>query len=309
MGYQSSGWGSTADLAGKEGSVCGGSALDGWSDADDLFPMLAGGNSGRGSEGGAGSCGASPGRFSGGGSPLGRGWERRQGGPQAEPNADGVTKGRAGEASLAGWAAPAAPAASSTSALTAALGGQGRSSPEMGAPLQVVSQGIQTSDTAVGPEDSAGIFCNGGVQLADLEDDDAWLESDSPQGYVIPSVPAEMLDQGGAAAADYERVPLQRNCSTQTPTHLMPAARSIAAGGSPDATWRQQYVGPAHTPITADSKLEEILSAFGHQGGPALHHRLGASHPFGPSYLYAYRGVVFEVLQNGLIATVTLFKA
>jgi hypothetical protein len=60
--------------------------------------------------------------------------------------------------------------------------------------------------------------------------------------------------------------------------------------------------------VGVGGSLEDVEAAFG-RCKPALHARLGGRHPFGPTHLYAYRGVVFEVLRGGAIATVTLFEA
>lgn len=280
-----------------------GSHLDGWSDAEDLLPMVAAAQAAAEEEAPVG----------------GRVGADAQG---VEDEADGAGGGSSslggtstgfevGDASLAAWAANAPAAAAAPSALTAALGGSSTANGPRQAP-RTSSAGVQTSDAAVG-DDGSGFLACGGAPLADLDDGGGWEESDSPQGYVIPDKP-DLFDEG-CGTAEYERVPSQRDCSTQTPSHLLsPPARGGAAGaagrvGAAAARGQQPSGnGALGAAVTADSGLEDIQSVFGHQGGPALHNRLGSTHPFGPSYLYAYRGVVFEVLQNGLIATVTLFR-
>lgn len=281
--------------------MCGGSALDGWSDADDLFPMLhdAPAAGGGGSSGGAGSAG-------GGSSPLGR--------HSAGAQAGGWGEEECGTASLAAWAGNHG----TRSALTAALGPEQQQqlaeeaevevTEEHGTVYGTVSMGVQTAAGGGGEGSSAGLGVGGMqlMQLADMEaaDGGSWEESDSPQGYVMPSRP-NLFDER-AGPGEYEEVPRQRDCSTQTPPpHLLHPLRTAHGGGGAQGGRAAAAAGPV---VTADSTLPDIQAAFGHQGGPALHNRLGASHPFGPSYLYAYRGVVFEVLQSGLIATVTLFR-
>ena len=319
-GYLSSDWGSGADLAAREGSVGCGSVLDGWSDADDLFPMVASAPQSDAEGGGPRSVAGSSPPASAAAAAAAAG----PGGGAPESGQAGALGFEGGVASLAAWALPegcggggGSPAAS---ALTAALAQRGSGAGKG-------STGVQTVDTAVGPDGSegGGVFAGtGAMPLADLEG--GWAEEDSgegsPQrGYVLPGRPS-LFDEG-AAAAEYERVPQQRDCGTQTPSHLFasPAARQRAAGGAAggagaagrggSGSWAGAGApqGPAGAAaVTADSSLEEVQALFGHAGGPALHNRLAGSHPFGPSFLYAYRGVVFEVLQNGLIATVTIFK-
>jgi hypothetical protein len=61
--------------------------------------------------------------------------------------------------------------------------------------------------------------------------------------------------------------------------------------------------------ITADSSWEEVQQALGDGGRATIHSRGFASNPFGPTLVYGYRGVAFEVLKNGHLAGLTLFEA
>jgi hypothetical protein len=105
-------------------------------------------------------------------------------------------------------------------------------------------------------------------------------------------------------------VPRQRSSGTQTQPHLL-AARPLRAAGAGPALRRRGGTGAVAgaAGVGVDGCLADIQAAFGASSKPALHTRLGGRHPFGPTHLYAYRGVVFEVLRNGCIATVTLFEA
>jgi len=58
--------------------------------------------------------------------------------------------------------------------------------------------------------------------------------------------------------------------------------------------------------IVCRIQWDEVESRMGQSGGrPMVHGSL--SNPFGASYLYAFPGMVVEVMKNGHIATVTLF--
>ncbi len=60
--------------------------------------------------------------------------------------------------------------------------------------------------------------------------------------------------------------------------------------------------------LTADSTWTEIQALMGPAGrATILTHGTDAS-PFGPTYVYGYEGVAFEVMKNGQLAAVTLFQ-
>lgn len=239
-GYSSEG--SAADFACKEQRVEGGSAFDGWSEADDLALLVG--------EEPATACGA-------GGDAASRLPAEARGGPAA------------GQQQLQG--------------------------PR---PLRV-SMGVQTApadEELVGAADAAG------------------GSPDSPDSYVLADSPA--LFDDAAAAVEYENVPRQRSSGTQTQPHMLVgqplrsgSAAGAACGGAEHA--RRAAGGAAESAaatVGVGSTLADLQAAFGAGAKPALHARLGGRHPFGPSHLYAYCGVVFEVLHNGRIATVTLFE-
>ncbi|GJP29636.1 hypothetical protein CLOM_g19162 [Closterium sp. NIES-68] len=61
--------------------------------------------------------------------------------------------------------------------------------------------------------------------------------------------------------------------------------------------------------VTPDSKWGHVQTLFGGGGRVAIQ-TAGALHrAFGPTFVYGFRHVAFEVLKNGHICTVTLFKA
>jgi hypothetical protein len=50
-----------------------------------------------------------------------------------------------------------------------------------------------------------------------------------------------------------------------------------------------------------------VQKLLGPAGKPLIFNRGSNSSPFGSSLYYAYGGIIFEVMKNGYIATVTLF--
>ena len=84
-----------------------------------------------------------------------------------------------------------------------------------------------------------------------------------------------------------------------------------ASPASPSQLDHLSEGGPSHSypqPITADSTWAQIQAVMG-TGGRAtiLTHGADAS-PFGPTYVYGYPGVAFEVMRGGQLAAVTLFQ-
>lgn len=67
--------------------------------------------------------------------------------------------------------------------------------------------------------------------------------------------------------------------------------------------------GSAPPPVlTSASTWEEAQAALGPGGRATIHTGGCASNPFGPTFVYGYRGIVLEVMKNGQLASVTLFK-
>lgn len=60
-------------------------------------------------------------------------------------------------------------------------------------------------------------------------------------------------------------------------------------------------------PITSESQWSEVEATFGSAGKPMVRDTGVVTNPFGATYLYAYEGIIFEVLKSGHIASVTLF--
>ncbi|KAK9846703.1 hypothetical protein WJX84_003064 [Apatococcus fuscideae] len=94
--------------------------------------------------------------------------------------------------------------------------------------------------------------------------------------------------------------------------HLDPAYHEGRA--SPASPSQLQHLPEAGThdthpkAITADSTWAQIQAIMG-PGGRAtiLTHGADAS-PFGPTYVYGYPGIAFEIMQGGQLAAVTLFQ-
>lgn len=66
---------------------------------------------------------------------------------------------------------------------------------------------------------------------------------------------------------------------------------------------------PSISEIRAHSHWSEIEKRMGPAGAPRKQIRPRRQDPFGPSSVYAYNGVLFEVMPNGCLSTVTLFDA
>ncbi|KAL0221403.1 hypothetical protein RCL1_001257 [Eukaryota sp. TZLM3-RCL] len=58
--------------------------------------------------------------------------------------------------------------------------------------------------------------------------------------------------------------------------------------------------------ISVNSTFDDVVSVFGSSSEPLVHNPASASNPLGPCHFYSYPGVVFEVIRNGLVASVTL---
>jgi hypothetical protein len=63
------------------------------------------------------------------------------------------------------------------------------------------------------------------------------------------------------------------------------------------------------TSITADSTWEQVQRVLGDGGRATIHSRGFAQNPFGPTLVRGYRGVAFEALKDGRLASLTLFQA
>lgn len=60
--------------------------------------------------------------------------------------------------------------------------------------------------------------------------------------------------------------------------------------------------------ITADSLWGDVQAVMGDAGRATIHSRGSSGNPFGPTFVYGYAGVAFEVCKNGHLASVTLFE-
>ncbi|XP_074564334.1 PHAF1 protein At3g51130 [Curcuma longa] len=61
--------------------------------------------------------------------------------------------------------------------------------------------------------------------------------------------------------------------------------------------------------ITSSTKWEQIKEILGDGGRAAIQTQGSMNNPFGSTFVYGYPNVAFEVLKNGHIATVTLFRS
>jgi hypothetical protein len=60
-----------------------------------------------------------------------------------------------------------------------------------------------------------------------------------------------------------------------------------------------------HTYITPMSKFDSIQNHFGKSSKPLV----SSSNPFGKTWFYAYKNVIFEILPNGYVNSLTLFSS
>ncbi|KAI4386797.1 hypothetical protein MLD38_004699 [Melastoma candidum] len=60
--------------------------------------------------------------------------------------------------------------------------------------------------------------------------------------------------------------------------------------------------------ITPSMKWEQVKEILGDSGRAAIQTQGSSSNPFGSTFVYGYQNNAFEVMKNGYIATVTLFK-
>lgn len=61
--------------------------------------------------------------------------------------------------------------------------------------------------------------------------------------------------------------------------------------------------------ITATSKWQEIKEFLNIKTQPAILHRSSSTNsinPFGPTFCYLYEDIIFEIMSNGHIASITL---
>ena len=59
--------------------------------------------------------------------------------------------------------------------------------------------------------------------------------------------------------------------------------------------------------ITADSHFKDIQSVLGDAGIATIHTRGLGSNPFARTQVHGYKGVAFEIMRNGYMASMTLF--
>ncbi len=109
-------------------------------------------------------------------------------------------------------------------------------------------------------------------------------------GAQPPPLPAPAAAAPGGGAAD--------------PAAAMPdgSSRECCRGGGAEGR-------SGVTSITADSTWEQVQRVLGDGGRATIHSRGFAQNPFGPTLVRGYRGVAFEALKDGRLASLTLFQA
>ena len=148
------------------------------------------------------------------------------------------------------------------------------------------------------------------VQTSDTEgaettNDDESEGGGSPGSFVEVQGEEGRFGRGGDGDGDddFESVPLMRTCATQTAQkHVIAdvSAQSHVGGSRGGAGGGGRVVG-------VDDGLAGIAAAFGDPGRGAASPRQAPGLP--PTRLYGFPGVVFEVLEGGGIASLTLFSA
>eukprot|EP01137_Pigoraptor_chileana_P016154 Opistho-2@72750 len=112
----------------------------------------------------------------------------------------------------------------------------------------------------------------------------------------------EASDEADAAVASEERLVDVPAPSTSSPSRRPPGDRrrpSAESGGS--ATLNEFVVDP-------DTKWDDVLVNFGKPiGKPVVFKRGSSSNPFGATFFYGYQQLIFEVMRNNHIASVTIF--
>ncbi|KAL6767665.1 hypothetical protein ACKKBF_B36160 [Auxenochlorella protothecoides x Auxenochlorella symbiontica] len=140
-----------------------------------------------------------------------------------------------------------------------------------------------------------------GVGGEDETDDDD--RSTSLGSWDEALIPRQAPLATGDGAEAFERVPLQRDCATQTRRGA--PERRAALGAASAACWGGPAVGPT-------DDVRAVHAVFGPcRPAPLAAGGGGGPHapPRPPTLLHAYCGVVFETLPGGHIAGVTLFAA
>ncbi|XP_078160931.1 PHAF1 protein At3g51130 [Carex rostrata] len=61
--------------------------------------------------------------------------------------------------------------------------------------------------------------------------------------------------------------------------------------------------------ITPSTKWDQVKEILGDGGRAAIQTQGSMNNPFGPTFVYGYQNIAFEVMKNGYIATVTLFQS
>ncbi|KAL8098074.1 PHAF1 protein At3g51130-like [Apium graveolens] len=78
---------------------------------------------------------------------------------------------------------------------------------------------------------------------------------------------------------------------------------------SPDSEGNQPEADPSRHRITPSTQWDQVKEILGDCGRGAIQTQGSASNPFGSTFVYGYPNIAFEVMKNGYIATVTLFKS
>eukprot|EP00884_Botryococcus_braunii_P022641 jgi/Botrbrau1/9060/Bobra.0376s0034.2 len=149
---------------------------------------------------------------------------------------------------------------------------------------QPVSEGKSSSAKHGETVSSASADCDTGVPCTDEQDErDGWDDWD----VHLPNLGSVNVDSASEAASRRSEVPSTHYAS------MVPTFSTIkkSADGSPVAS------------VTADSTWEAVKAVMGEAGRAAIHSQQRIH-----TFVYGYRGVAFEVLKNGYIASMTLFQ-
>eukprot|EP01102_Stenamoeba_stenopodia_P013205 TRINITY_DN4255_c0_g1_i1.p1 TRINITY_DN4255_c0_g1~~TRINITY_DN4255_c0_g1_i1.p1 ORF type:complete len:382 (-),score=69.32 TRINITY_DN4255_c0_g1_i1:122-1267(-) len=61
--------------------------------------------------------------------------------------------------------------------------------------------------------------------------------------------------------------------------------------------------------VNVDATWDDVKKVYGESGKPVVHKRKFPANPFGSTFFYGYRDVIFEIMTNNHISSVCLFKS
>lgn len=78
-----------------------------------------------------------------------------------------------------------------------------------------------------------------------------------------------------------------------------------------NSTGSQQYISITPLTVTAFSTYEDIFDKVKPSGSPIVINRASSTNttnPFGSTFCYGYQDIIFEIMGNGHVASVTLYS-